>query len=149
MGAACNPEGHLESADRDEDLQHLVRKVEAGAQFLITQLFFDNAFYFHFVERARAAGITCPIVPGIMPLTNVEQVERMTRLCGATIPMRLRLALEKQKGDPEAILQLGVAHATLQCSELLRRGVPGLHFYTLNRSRASRMIVTALRAAGV
>ncbi len=149
LGGACYPEGHLESADRDEDLRHLVRKVDSGAEFLITQLFFDNAFYFHFVERARAAGITCPIVPGIMPLTNVEQVERMTRLCGATIPMRLRLALEKQKDDAEAVLQLGVAHATLQCAELLRAGVPGLHFYTLNRSRASRMIVTALRTSGV
>jgi methylenetetrahydrofolate reductase (NADPH) len=146
VGGACYPEGHLESADRDQDLDNLRKKVDAGAQFLITQLFFDNAFYFHFVERARAAGITCPIVPGIMPITNFEQIERFTRMCGATIPMRLRLALERCKDDPEAVLQLGVAHATLQCSELLRHNVPGLHFYTLNRSRASRMIVTALQS---
>jgi methylenetetrahydrofolate reductase (NADPH) len=149
LGGACYPEGHLESETRDEDLRHLKIKVDAGADFLITQLFYDNAFYFHFVERARAAGITVPIVPGIMPLTTFEQIERITRMCGATVPMKLRLAMERVSGDPEAVLQLGVAHATLQCVELLRHGVPGIHFYTLNRSRASRMIVTALQAAGV
>ncbi|HEY7953756.1 MAG TPA: methylenetetrahydrofolate reductase [NAD(P)H] [Polyangia bacterium] len=145
LGAACYPEGHLESESREVDLSHTRRKVDAGAEFLITQLFFDNAFYFHFVERARAAGVHCPIVPGIMPITNFAQIERITRMCGATIPMKLRLALEKRKDDPEAILQLGVAHATVQCVELLAAGVPGIHFYTLNRSRASRMIVTALQ----
>ena len=112
---------------------------------MITQLFFDNAFYFHFVERARKAGITVPIVPGLMPITNFEQIERFTRLCGATIPMKLRLQLERHKDDPESILQLGVAHATVQAVELLRAGVPGLHFYTLNRSRSSRMIFAALQ----
>jgi methylenetetrahydrofolate reductase (NADPH) len=147
IGGACYPEGHLESASRDEDLSHTRLKVDAGCEFLITQLFFDNAFYFHFVERARAAGITCPIVPGLMPITNFEQIERFTRMCGATIPMRLRLALEQRKDDPEAILQLGVAHATVQALELLRGGAPGVHFYTLNRSRASRMIMIALGSA--
>jgi methylenetetrahydrofolate reductase (NADPH) len=120
--------------------------VEAGTDFLITQLFYDNAFYFHFVDRARAAGITCPIVPGIMPLTNYEQIDRITRMCGVTIPRKLELALERRKDDPEAILQLGVAHATVQCVDLLASGAPGVHFYTLNRSRASRMILTALKA---
>ncbi len=144
LGGACYPEGHLESPTRDEDLQNLKRKVDAGAEFLITQLFFDNAFYFRFVERARAAGIRVPIVPGIMPITNFEQIDRFTRMCGATIPMKLRLALERCKDDPEAILELGVAHATVQCVELLKEDAPGVHFYTLNRSRASRMIVTAL-----
>ena len=89
-----------------------------------------------------------PIVPGLMPITNFDQIERFTRLCGATIPMRLRLELERRKDDPEAILELGVAHATLQASELLRMGAPGIHFYTLNRSRASRMILAALKASG-
>jgi methylenetetrahydrofolate reductase (NADPH) len=145
LGGACYPEGHLESDTRDSDLKFTRHKVESGAEFLITQLFFDNAFYFHFVERARAAGVRCPIVPGIMPITNVEQIERMTRMCGATVPMKLRLALERQK-DAESVLQLGVAHAAMQCAELLRHGVPGIHFYTLNRSRASRMIVAALEA---
>jgi methylenetetrahydrofolate reductase (NADPH) len=146
VGGACYPEGHLESETQELDLAHLKKKFSAGTEFLITQLFFDNAFYFNFVDKARAMGITCPIVPGIMPITNFEQIDRFTRMCGATIPMRLRLALVKRKDDPESILQLGVAHATVQCVELLDRGVPGIHFYTLNRSRASRMIVTALES---
>lgn len=146
VGAAAYPEGHVETASREADLQHLKAKVDAGCDFLITQLFFDNAFYFDFVERARRAGINVPIVPGIMPITNVEQVNRFVRMCGATVPMRLQLELEKVKDDPTAVMQLGVAHATVQCLELLQRGVPGIHFYTLNRSPASRMIVTALRA---
>jgi methylenetetrahydrofolate reductase (NADPH) len=148
IGGACYPEGHLESKSRQDDLEHTKRKVDAGCDFLVTQLFFDNAFYFHYVERARSLGIGVPIVPGIMPITNFEQIERFTRLCGATIPMRLRLELERRKDDPEAILELGVAHATLQAAELLRMGAPGIHFYTLNRSHASRMILTALKASG-
>jgi methylenetetrahydrofolate reductase (NADPH) len=145
LGGACYPEAHLESEGIDDEIEHTKRKVANGAEFLITQLFFDNAFYFHFVERARKAGITCPIVPGLMPITNIAQIERITRMCGATVPMRLRLALEKRKDDPESVLQLGVAHATLQAADLLANGAPGVHFYTLNRSRASRMIVTALQ----
>jgi methylenetetrahydrofolate reductase (NADPH) len=145
LGGACYPEGHLESDTRDADLTHTRKKVDSGVEFLITQLFFDNAFYFHFVDRARAAGITCPIVPGIMPITNYAQIDRITTMCGATIPKKLQLALEKRQNDPEAVLQLGVAHATVQCVELLEAGAPGVHFYTLNRSRASRMIVTALQ----
>ncbi|MEO6950642.1 MAG: methylenetetrahydrofolate reductase [NAD(P)H] [Polyangia bacterium] len=148
IGGACYPEGHMESETRDVDLRNLRRKVAAGSDFLVTQLFFDNAFYFHFVERARALGVHVPVVPGIMPITNFEQIDRFTRMCGATIPTRLRLELERRKDDPEAILELGVAHATLQCAELLRMGAPGIHFYTLNRSRASRMIFAALKSAG-
>ncbi len=146
IGGACYPEGHLEASSRDEDLTNLKRKVDAGLDFVITQLFFDNAFYFDFVERARRVGINIPIVPGIMPITNFEQINRFIRLCGATMPMRLSLQLEKVKDDPDAIAQLGVAHATVQCMELLGRGAPGIHFYTLNRSPATRMIVSALRA---
>jgi methylenetetrahydrofolate reductase (NADPH) len=145
LGGACYPEAHLESEGLDQEIENTRRKVADGAEYLITQLFFDNAFYFHFIERARKAGITCPIVPGLMPITNIAQIERITRMCGATMPMRLRLALEKRKDDPEAVLQLGVAHATLQAADLLANGAPGVHFYTLNRSRASRMIVTALQ----
>lgn len=147
VGVAGYPEGHLE-ASKEQDLKNLKLKVDAGADFVISQLFFDNAFYFDFVERARRMGINGPIVPGIMPITNYEQVNRFVRMCGATVPMRLQLELEKVKDDPQAVMQLGVAHATLQCSELLARGVPGIHFYTLNRSPASRMIVSALRARG-
>jgi methylenetetrahydrofolate reductase (NADPH) len=144
-GVAGYPEGHVETPSREADLKHLKAKVDAGADFVITQLFFDNAFYFDFVERARRAGINVPIVPGIMPVTNVAQVQRFVRMCGTTLPMRLQLALEAVKDSPEAVMQLGVAHSTVQCMELLARGVPGIHFYTLNRSPASRMIVSALR----
>ncbi len=147
VGAAAYPEGHVETPDLTRDLGHLVTKVRAGADFLITQLFFHNAHYHRFVERARAAGIEVPIVPGIMPFTNVDQVERFTALCGAQIPPPLRAAMEVRRQDPEAALQLGVAFATLQCAELLRRGAPGVHFYTLNRSPSTRAIVAALRSA--
>jgi methylenetetrahydrofolate reductase (NADPH) len=149
VGVAGYPEGHIETASREADLKHLKKKVDEGCDFVITQLFFDNAFYFDFVERARRVGINVPIVPGIMPITNYEQVQRFVRMCGATLPMRLQLALEKVKDDPAAVMQLGVAHATVQCMELLSRGVPGIHFYTLNKSPASRMIVSALRSAHV
>ncbi|RKH38601.1 methylenetetrahydrofolate reductase [NAD(P)H] [Corallococcus sicarius] len=146
LGGACYPEGHVETASREDDLRHLKAKVDAGMDFVVTQLFFDNAFYFDFVERARRAGINVPIVPGIMPITNYEQVQRFTRMCGATVPMRLALQMERVKDQPDAVVQLGVAHATVQCMELLARGVPGIHFYTLNKSPATRMIVSALRA---
>lgn len=148
VAAACYPEGHPESLNKKVDLDNLKRKVEAGVDLLVTQMFFDNAFYFDFVERARAAGIKIPIVPGIMPITNAEQIQRFTRMCGATIPMQLQLRLEQLREDPDAATQLGVAHATVQCAELLARGVPGIHFYTLNKSPATRMIVTALQIAG-
>jgi len=146
IGAACYPEAHVENRDKLADLRFLKQKVDAGAQFLITQLFFDNRFYFEFVDRARAAGIEVPILPGIMPITNVDQIERFTALCGSTIPPKLSAALRVRKADPEAALQLGVAWATLQCADLLKRGAPGIHFCTLNRSPASRAILAALRA---
>ncbi|MFB1479840.1 methylenetetrahydrofolate reductase [NAD(P)H] [Corallococcus sp. RDP092CA] len=145
IGGACYPEGHVETASREDDLKHLKAKVDAGMDFVVTQLFFDNAFYFDFVERARRVGINVPIVPGIMPITNYEQVQRFTRMCGATVPMRLALQMERVKDQPDAVVQLGVAHATVQCMELLARGVPGIHFYTLNKSPATRMIVGALK----
>jgi len=147
VGAACSPEKHVESASLDDDVVAACQKVEAGASFLITQLFFDNSRYFSFVARARAAGVDVPIVPGIMPITNVDQVYRFTAKIGASIPTALRAALETRMDDPHAVIQLGVAWATLQCSELLRAGAPGVHFITLNRSPATRAILTALRIA--
>ncbi len=145
LAGACYPEVHPEAPDADEDLAHLREKVEAGARVLITQLFFDNEQYFQFVERARAAGIDVPIVAGIMPITNAEQIKRFTSMCGATIPAPLLEALDQRAGDPDAVVDLGVAYATLQCAELLARGAPGIHFYTLNRSPATRAILSALR----
>jgi methylenetetrahydrofolate reductase (NADPH) len=147
VGAAAYPEGHVETRDLSRDLAHLKAKVDAGADFLVTQLFFRNAHYFRFVERARAAGIAVPILPGIMPFTNVDQVERFTAMCGAEIPQALRAAMEVRRSDPDAALQLGVAYASLQCADLLRRGAPGVHFYTLNRSPSTRAIVAALRSS--
>ncbi len=146
LGAAAYPEGHVETRDLARDLAHLKVKVEAGADFLVTQLFFDNPRYERFVERARAAGISLPILPGIMPFTSVDQVERFTALCGATIPGALHAGMEVRRADPDAARDLGVAYATLQCADLLRRGAPGVHFYTLNRSTSTRAILAALRA---
>jgi methylenetetrahydrofolate reductase (NADPH) len=147
VGAACFPEVHPDAADRDSDLGYARAKQDAGAGFLITQLFFDNELYFDFVEDARAAGITVPIVPGIMPITNYGQIKRFTEMCGATIPGELERELNGRADDPEAVAELGVAYATLQCSDLLARGAPGIHFYTLNRSPSTRAILAALRAA--
>ena len=147
VGAACFPEIHPDAPDRESDLSYARAKQEAGAGFLITQLFFDNELYFGFVEEARAAGITVPIVPGIMPITNYGQIKRFTEMCGASIPDELERELNGRADDPEAVAELGVAYATLQCSDLLARGAPGIHFYTLNRSPATRAILAALRAA--
>ena len=147
IGAACFPEVHPDAPDRASDLGYARAKQEAGVDFLITQLFFENELYFDFVDEARAAGITVPIIPGIMPITNYGQIKRFTDLCGASIPDELERELNGRADDPEAVAELGVAYATLQCSDLLARGAPGIHFYTLNRSPATRAILAALRAA--
>jgi methylenetetrahydrofolate reductase (NADPH) len=147
IGAACFPETHIHAESPEADLEHLVEKVVAGAHFLITQLFFDNSLYFAFLERTRAAGIEVPIIPGIMPITQVGQIERMASMCGARIPEDLRRELHARGDDPEAVLEFGVAYATLQCAELLAAGAPGIHFYTLNRSPATRAILSALKLA--
>jgi methylenetetrahydrofolate reductase (NADPH) len=147
VGGAAYPEGHVETRDLVQDLRNLSAKVAAGVDFLVTQLFFDNEKYFGFVQRARAAGISLPVIPGIMPFTNVEQIERFTAMCGASIPPPLRAAMEVRRADPDAARELGVAYASLQCADLLRRGAPGIHFYTLNRSPSTRAIVAALRAS--
>jgi methylenetetrahydrofolate reductase (NADPH) len=145
IGAACFPEVHPEAPDLAHDLRFLRQKVQSGVSFLITQLFFDSELYFRFVEEARAAGIEVPIIPGVMPITDVKQIKTITGMCGASIPPALLEALEWRAADPEAVLQLGVAYATLQCAELLARGAPGIHFYTLNRSPATRAILSALK----
>jgi methylenetetrahydrofolate reductase (NADPH) len=145
IGAACFPEVHPEAPDLAHDLRFLKQKVQSGVSFLITQLFFDNELYFAFVEEARASGIEVPIIPGIMPITDLGQIKTITGLCGATIPPALLEQLEVRAGDPDAVLQLGVSYATLQCAELLARGAPGIHFCTLNRSPATLAILSALK----
>jgi methylenetetrahydrofolate reductase (NADPH) len=145
VGAAAFPEVHPAASDPLSDLQYLRTKVDSGVSFLITQLFFDNEAYFRFVEAARFAGIEIPILPGIMPITNVAQIKTITGMCGATIPPALTEQLDRRAGDAESVAELGVAYATLQCAELLARGAPGIHFYTLNRSPATRAILSALK----
>jgi len=149
VGGAAYPEKHPECANPAVDLKNLRRKVDAGADFLITQLFFDNRRYWEFCEQARAAGITAPIIPGIMPITNASQIERFTVACGATLPYHLAEELDNRRADPQAVLQLGVAHATAQCMDLLRGGAPGIHFYTLNRSTATKDVFAELRVEGL
>lgn len=145
IGAAAYPETHVECGDAEADLVNLKRKVDAGVDFVTTQLFFDNRHYTDFVKRARAIGITVPIVPGIMPILNAAQAERF----GATLPPQLTAELNRRRDDHDAVLQLGVAHATAQCTDLLQSGAPGIHFYTLNRSTATRHIFTSLQAIGL
>jgi methylenetetrahydrofolate reductase (NADPH) len=145
IGAACFPEVHPEAKDLASDLRFLKEKVSAGARFLVTQLFFDNELYFDFVREARAVGIDVPIVAGIMPITNFKQITTITGMCGATIPPGVMTELERRADDPDAVLQFGVAYATQQCADLLRRGAPGIHFYTLNRSPATRAILSSLK----
>ncbi len=144
LGGACYPEGHIEAPDLETDLDHLSEKVAAGVDFLISQLFFDNEFFYSFVSRARRRGITVPIIPGIMPVTNLSQIERFTQMCGATIPAPLHHRLRAADGDPNAVRQVGIEHALQQCRGLLQHGAPGIHFYTLNQSPATRAILAQL-----
>lgn len=146
MGGACYPEGHPDAPSRQADLDNLKKKVDAGVDFLITQLFFNNDDYFRFVDRARAGGIELPIIAGIMPMTNVAQMKRFTQMCGATIPAALLARLEPHEEDRTQIRAIGVEHATAQCAALLESGAPGVHFYTLNRSLATREILDNLRS---
>jgi len=145
IGVAGYPEGHVECLDKKTDLDNLKRKVDAGADFIVTQLFFDNRFYFDFVERARNIGIKIPIIPGIMPILNVKQTRRFTKMCGSTIPDALMKQLESFQDEPETVRKIGIEHATLQCERLLQEEAPGIHFYTLNRSNATLKILESLR----
>lgn len=145
IGGACYPEVHPEATSADDDLGFARLKQDLGASFLTTQLFFDCDLYWAFVERARAAGVTIPIVPGIMPVTNVAQVERFTEMCGASLPEELLGRLRPVKDDPGAVMATGIEYAITQCRALLEGGAPGLHFYTLNKSHATRSILAALR----
>jgi methylenetetrahydrofolate reductase (NADPH) len=143
VGGACYPEVHPQAPSAEADLENLRIKVEAGAEFLITQLFFDNQAYFDFVERARGVGIEVPIVAGIMPITSVSGIRRMTSMGGGAFPPELDAALTRCN-DGDETLELGVRWATEQCRELLDRGIPGIHFFTLNRSPATQRIHQAL-----
>lgn len=144
-GGACYVDKHPEAPSLEEDIRFLKAKVDAGAEFLITQLFFVNNNYLHFVEKATKAGINCRIIPGIIPVTSFKQIERFTKMSGALIPKELTDKIEKFKDDPVASHQIGVEYTVKQCSELLDKGAPGLHFYTLNKSRAAIEIFEKLK----
>ncbi len=145
IGGACYPEKHHEAPNLEADIDNLVRKVEAGAEFLITQLFFDNDRYWSFVEAVRERGVEVPIVPGIMPVLNLANLQRIASLSpGTRVPQTLENALRSTGDDEEAALDAGVTFAATQCRELLEKGAPGIHFYTLNRSKATLRTVASL-----
>jgi methylenetetrahydrofolate reductase (NADPH) len=148
IAVAGYPEGHIESPDKNTDWNYLRQKVMAGADFVITQLFFDNRDFFAFEKSIREMGVTVPIVPGIMPITNYGQIVRFTRICGAKIPPRVATDLETIQNNHEAVQEYGILHATRQCKELISHGVPGIHFYTLNKSRSTQKIIRNLEVSG-
>ncbi len=137
VAVAGYPEGHPECLNRTRDLEHLKQKVDAGADQVITQLFFDNADFYAWRERCRHVGIKVPIMAGIMPIQNVGQIKRFVTMCGAKIPHTLLTKLEALESDPPAVERAGIAYATRQCQDLVFAGVDGLHFYTLNKSSAT------------
>ena len=140
LAVAGYPETHVECRDKVKDMDHLKKKVDEGADAVITQLFFDNNDYFDFVERARRAGINVPIVPGIMPVSQGPQIQRFATMCGAKIPAQMQEAILKFGDDQKSVEAFGVDYATLQCRGLLAAKVPGIHFYTLNKSDSTRKI---------
>ena len=148
VGVAAFPEGHPECADRDTDAKYLVQKCAAGADFAITQFFFNAADYFRLVETAERLGSTVPVIPGVMPVTNLSQIQRMAALSGADFPAELAERLQAVGDDPEAVRAIGVEVAADLCRELLDGGAPGIHFYTLNRSTATREIYAQLAGGG-
>ncbi len=145
LGVAGYPEGHPEAPSKDADLANLKRKVDAGADFIVTQLFFDHCDYFDFVGRARALGIRIPVIPGIMPVTDVAQIKRFTQMCGAKIPSELSADLETADGKKDVVVDIGIRYSTAQCASLLKNGAPGVHFYTLNKSTSTRTILSELQ----
>lgn len=147
LGGACYPEGHPEALDSERDLANLKRKVDAGVDFLITQLFFDNDRFFSFRDRALRAGIRVPIIAGIMPILSVGQIKRFTQMCGAAIPRALLRKIEAVEDDTEAVRHIGMYHSTQQCLALLEQDVAGIHFYTLNRSTATRAIYQHIKTS--
>ncbi len=150
LGVAGYPEGHIEAADQQVDVEHLKRKVDQGAEFIITNYVYDNAFFYAYLDRCRVAGIDLPILPGVMPIYSVKMMHRLARICGATITREIHEGLEKlPEDDPQALLDFGVDLAVRQCADLVEQGVPGIHIYTMDRSASTVQIITRLREGGL
>jgi methylenetetrahydrofolate reductase (NADPH) len=149
LAGACHPEGHPETRNLALEVEHFRAKVDAGLDLAITNMFYVNAHYFAFVDRIRRAGIGVPVIAGLMPITNVRQIARMAELCGAEFPSALAARLDALRDDPAGSLAVAVEWTTAQCVELLRAGAPGIHFYTLNQSPATRAIFENLRNEGL
>jgi methylenetetrahydrofolate reductase (NADH) len=150
LGCAGYPEGHIEAVSKEKDLAFLKLKVTNGARYIIANYCYDNQYFFDFVDRCRAAGIDAPIVPGVMPIYSVKMMENLSNLCGATITEEIRTGLAQiSLDDKEEVARFGVEFAIKQCRELLEKGVPGVHIYTMNRSKATVEIVSRLRSDGL
>ena len=146
IGAAAYPEGHIEAQSKETDIEYLKLKVDNGAEYIISNYFYDNRYFFDFVERCKAAGINVPILAGVMPVYSVKMMKMLSGLCGATITDQLRQAIAAlPEGDKEALVNFGIEFAVRQCKDLLKAGVPGLHIYTMDRSRSAAAIVERLR----
>lgn len=141
VAAACYPEGHIENNSIEEDLRHLRNKVNEGTDFLITQLFLDNSFFYSFIEKLQASKISIPVMAGILPVTNKAQIERITKLCGASITPKFKRIIDKYEHNPEALKEAGIAYATEQIIDLLSYGVNGIHLYTMNKADVAIKIV--------
>ncbi len=150
LGVAGYPEGHIEAQSLDKDLEYLKKKVDLGAEFIITNYFYDNRFFFDFIGRCQSHGITVPILPGVMPIFSIKMMRQLAKLCGAAIPDTLAQGLAAlPEGDQRAVLNFGIDFAAAQCRELLQAGVVGLHFYTMDRSQATTAVVSRLRNEGL
>ena len=146
IGGACYPEVHPESTNQQDDIQHLKEKVESGCDFLTTQMFFDNNLLYNFLYKIREAGITVPVVPGIMPITNAKQVERAIQMSGSFMPQRFKALVDKFGSDPAAMMQAGIAYATDQIIDLYANGVNHIHVYTMNKPEVAAKIQSNLSA---
>ena len=145
IGGAAFPEGHLESKDKEKEMEYFKLKQDTGMEFAITQLFFDNSYYYDFLDRTEKKGVNIPIIPGIMPITNYQQKEKFIAMCGATVPKELIEKLERVKENREESEKIGIEYAVKQCEDLMKNGVKGLHFYTLNKSKATIKIYENLK----
>jgi methylenetetrahydrofolate reductase (NADPH) len=146
LGAAGYPETHMEALSSEQDLDYLKLKVDEGSEYIVAQYFYDNQFFYDYLDRVLASGITVPVVPGVMPIYTVKMTENLARICGTTLTEKVRKGLDAlPSDDKEAVLQYGIDLATEQCKDLLKHGVPGLHFYTMNRAKSIMLIMDRLR----